>query len=237
MEALPATSGCHLHVAECLEDTAHSLQTYGKSVVRRLRERGVLGRKTIAAHCIHLNWEDVQILRETDTMAVHCPRSNMVGAAGTAGVVEYSRAGVTLGLGTDGFGPDMLGELTAASLLCRHSAQDPEAGFEELPRALFESNAAFAGRIFGTELGVLRPGAAGDVIVLDYAPPTPLTAEYLDAHLIAASGLARVTSTVAAENCSCRTAFCSLRTRKSSSTGHENRPRPSGVVLTPERAK
>lgn len=55
----------------------------------------------------------------------------------------------------------MLGELTAASLLCRHSAQDAEAGFEELPRALFESNAAFAGRIFGTELGVLRPGLRG----------------------------------------------------------------------------
>ena len=53
IEALPATSGCHLHVAECLEDTAHSLKTYGKSVVRRLRERGVLGRKTLAAHCIH----------------------------------------------------------------------------------------------------------------------------------------------------------------------------------------
>ena len=198
IEALPATSGCHLHVAECLEDTAHSLKTYGKSVVRRLRERGVLGRKTLAAHCIHLNWEDVQLLRETDTMAVHCPRSNMAGAAGAAGVVEYARAGVSVGLGTDGFGPDMLGELTAASLLCRHSAQDAEAGIEELPRALFESNAAFAGRIFGTELGVLRPGAAGDVIVLDYAPPTPLTAHDLDAHLIAASGLARVTSTVSA---------------------------------------
>lgn len=113
-------------------------------------------------------------------------------------MVEYARAGVSVGLGTDGFGPDMLGELTAASLLCRHSAQDAEAGFEELPRALFESNAAFAGRIFGTELGVLRPGAAGDVIVLDYAPPTPLTAHDLDAHLIAASGLARVTSTVSA---------------------------------------
>lgn len=198
MEALPATSGCHLHVAECLEDTAHSLQTYGKSVVRRLRERGVLGRKTIAAHCIHLNWEDVQILRETDTLAVHCPRSDMAGAAGAAGVVEYTRAGVNVGLGTDGFASDMLGELTVGSLLCRHSAQDPEAGFTELPQTLFQSNAAFASRIFGTELGVLRPGAAGDVIVLDYVPPTPLTAENLDLHLIAASGTARVSATIAA---------------------------------------
>ena len=198
MEALPATSGCHIHVAECLEDTTHSLQTYGKSVVRRLRERGVLGRKTLAAHCIHLNWEDVQILRETDTAVIHCPRSNMYNAAGAADVTEYSRARVGLGLGTDGEAADMLGELAAASALCRHSSQNPDAGFEELPRALFTSNAAFANRFFETPLGVLKPGAAGDVIVLDYRPPTPLTAENLDLHLLAAAGTARVSTTAAA---------------------------------------
>ena len=197
MEALPATSGCHIHVAECLEDTTHSLQTYGKSVVRRLRERGVLGRKTLAAHCIHLNWEDVQILRETDTAVIHCPRSNMCNAAGAADVTEYSRARVGLGLGTDGEAADMLGELAAASALCRHSSQNPDAGFEELPRALFTSNAAFANRFFETPLGVLKPGAAGDVIVLDYRPPTPLTAENLDLHLLAAAGTARVSPTAA----------------------------------------
>lgn len=198
MEALPATSGCHIHVAECLEDTTHSLQTYGKSVVRRMRERGVLGRKTLAAHCIHLNWEDVQILRETDTAVIHCPRSNMCNAAGAADVTEYSRARVGLGLGTDGEAADMLGELAAASALCRHSSQNPDAGFEELPRALFTSNAAFANRFFETPLGVLKPGAAGDVIVLDYRPPTPLTAENLDLHLLAAAGTARVSTTAAA---------------------------------------
>ena len=198
MEALPATSGCHIHVAECLEDTTHSLQTYGKSVVRRLRERGVLGRKTLAAHCIHLNWEDVQILRETDTAVIHCPRSNMCNAAGAADVTEYSRARVGLGLGTDGEAADMLGELAAASALCRHSSQNPDAGFEELPRALFTSNAAFANRFFETPLGVLKPGAAGDVIVLDYRPPTPLTVENLDLHLLAAAGTARVSTTAAA---------------------------------------
>ena len=198
MEALPATSGCHIHVAECLEDTTHSLQTYGKSVVRRLRERGVLGRKTLAAHCIHLNWEDVQILRETDTAVIHCPRSNMCNAAGAADVTEYSRARVGLGLGTDGEAADMLGELAAASALCRHSSQNPDAGFEELPRALFTSNAAFANRFFETPLGVLKPGAAGDVIVLDYRPPTPLTAENLDLHLLAAAGTARVSTTAGA---------------------------------------
>ncbi len=82
VEALPPAAGCHIHVAEGLDDARHSLQTYGKPVVRRLRERGVLGRKTIAAHSIHLNWEEVQLLRETDTMVVHNPQSNMGNAVG-----------------------------------------------------------------------------------------------------------------------------------------------------------
>ena len=44
VEALPPAAGCHIHVAEGLDDARHSLQTYGKPVVRRLRDRGVLGR-------------------------------------------------------------------------------------------------------------------------------------------------------------------------------------------------
>lgn len=198
MEALPATSGCHIHIAEALEDTTHSLQTYGRSIVRRLRERGVLGRKTIAAHCIHLNWEDVQILRETDTAVAHCPESNMANAVGSADVEAYARAGLTLGLGTDGLGADMFSSLRAASLLCRHVSGDAIAGEGVVPGLLFGGNPRVAGRHFGTELGVLKPGAAADVIVCDYQPPTPLTAENADAHLLWGAVGGSVSTTVIA---------------------------------------
>ena len=198
MEALPATSGCHIHVAEALEDTTHSLQTYGRSIVRRLRERGVLGRKTIAAHGIHLNWEDVQILRETDTAVVHCAESNMASAVGCANIEDYAKAGLTLGLGTDGFGADMLGSLRIASLLCRHNAGDALAGEGVVPGLLFRGSPTAAGRFFGLELGVLRPGAAADVIVCDYQPPTPLTAANADEHILRALRGANVATTVIA---------------------------------------
>ena len=198
MEALPATSGCHIHVAEALEDTTHSLQTYGRSIVRRLRERGVLGRKTIAAHCIHLNWEDVQILRETDTAVVHCPESNMGSAVGCANMDDYARAGLALGLGSDGCGADMLGALRTASLLCRHNAGDALAGEGVVPGLLFRGSPTAAGRFFGLELGVLRPGAAADVIVCDYQPPTPLTAANADEHILRALRGANVATTVIA---------------------------------------
>ncbi len=198
MEALPATSGCHIHVAEALEDTTHSLQTYGRSIVRRLRERGVLGRKTIAAHGIHLNWEDVQILRETDTAVVHCAESNMASAVGCANIEDYAKAGLTLGLGTDGFGADMLGSLRIASLLCRHNSGDAMAGEGALPGLLFRGNPSIASRFFGVELGVLKPGAAADIIVCDYQPPTPMDAANADAHILGGVDGRSVVTTVIA---------------------------------------
>ena len=198
MEALPATSGCHIHVAEALEDTTHSLQTYGRSIVRRLRERGVLGRKTIAAHCIHLNWEDVQILRETDTAVVHCPESNMANAVGCADIEAYAGAGLALGLGTDGGGADLFASLRLASLLCRHNAGDALAGEGVAPGLLFGGNPGIAGRFFGLGLGVLKPGAAADVIVCDYQPLTPLDAGNADAHILGGvDGLSVVTTVIA----------------------------------------
>ena len=198
MEALPATSGCHIHVAEALEDTTHSFQTYGRSIVRRLRERGVLGRKTIAAHCIHLNWEDVQILRETDTAVVHCPESNMANAVGCADIEAYAGAGLALGLGTDGGGADLFASLRLASLLCRHNAGDALAGEGVAPGLLFGGNPGIAGRFFGLGLGVLKPGAAADVIVCDYQPPTPLDAGNADAHILGGvDGLSVVTTVIA----------------------------------------
>ena len=173
VEALPPAAGCHIHVAEGLDDARHSLQTYGKPVVRRLRDRGVLGRKTIAAHSIHLNWEEVQLLRETDTMVVHNPQSNMGNAVGCANIPEYVKAGVTVGLGTDGYTSDMLESCKAAGVLAKHHSQDPGAG-AEIPGLLFQSNAAMANRYFKTPLGVLKAGAAGDIIVVDYHPFTPM---------------------------------------------------------------
>ncbi len=198
MEALPATSGCHIHVAESLEDTTHSLQTYGRSIVRRLRERGVLGRKTIAAHCTHLNWEDVQILRETDTAVVHCPESNMASAVGCADIEAYSRAGLSLGLGTDGFSSDLFLGMRTASLLCRHNSGDALSGAGVASDLLFRANPSLASRFFGVELGVLKPGAAADIIVCDYQPPTPLSAANADSHILRGVCGRSVTATVVA---------------------------------------
>ena len=165
LKDLPQGVGCHVHVAEGMDDATHSLRTYGCSVVRRLMDRGVLGPQSIAAHSIHLNWEDMQLLKESQTMVVHNPESNMGNAVGCANIPSYYQAGLCLGLGTDGYTSDMLESYKAANALAKHNAKDPTVGWTEIPSMLFEGNPALAGRYFRTPLGVLKEQAAADIII------------------------------------------------------------------------
>ncbi|MDL2238306.1 amidohydrolase family protein, partial [Christensenellaceae bacterium OttesenSCG-928-K19] len=62
-EHKPDYAGYHIHVAEGLDDVEDSLQKYGKRVVARLRDKGILGEKTIAAHCIHIDEGEMEMLK------------------------------------------------------------------------------------------------------------------------------------------------------------------------------
>lgn len=121
----------------------------------------------------------------------------MGNAVGCANIPEYVRAGVTVGLGTDGYTSDMLESCKAAGVLAKHHSQDPGAG-AEIPGLLFQSNAAMANRYFKTPLGVLKAGAAGDIIVVDYHPFTPMDGGNAGGHLLFGACGRDVTTTIVA---------------------------------------
>jgi putative selenium metabolism protein SsnA len=187
-------TGFHIHVSESRFDPEDSLAKYGKRVVNRLGDAGVLGGKTICVHCIHLDEGEVDLLRETGTVVVHNPQSNMNNAVGAARVLEMLKRGVLVGLGSDGMTANMFDELRAANLIHKHVAADPRVAFVEACRMLTENNAAIATRMFGRPMGALAPGQLADVIVLDYDPPTPLAAENFLGHLVFGLPNARVTT-------------------------------------------
>ena len=93
-----------------------------------------------------------------------------------------------MALGTDGIGADMFAESQAAYWRAREDDVSAEAASATLRR--LAQGAAFAGRVFDAPaLGRIEPGAPADLVVLDYQPPTPLTAEGLAA--IGCSGCSR----------------------------------------------
>lgn len=176
--------GCHIHVAEDVADVEDSLRRSGKRVVERLESFGILGSRTIAAHCIHVDEHETALLAESGTMVAHNPQSNMNNAVGCADVPRMLDRGVLMGLGTDGFTASMFDEMKVANLIHRHQSGDPRVGHDVASRLCLVNNQTIASRLFGDRIGRLEPGALADVIVLDYDPPTPLQTGNFGGHLI-----------------------------------------------------
>jgi putative selenium metabolism protein SsnA len=189
-------TGFHIHVAEAQTDQDAALRTAGLRVVERLQRFGILGDRSIAAHCIHVNRREIDLLAETRTAVVHNPQSNMNNAVGIADVIAMCRRGVLVGLGTDALTTNMLEELRVA-LWGQHLAhENPSGGFPEVSRALFANNAAIAGRVFGRCFGELRQGCVGDLAIFDYDPPTPLENANAFGHIVFGLSQAPVDTTI-----------------------------------------
>ena len=180
----PDEVGYHIHVAEGIEDLHDCLKKYGKRIVDRLMDFNILGEKTLLGHCIYINPHEMDLIKDTNTMVVHNPESNMGNACGCPPTMELVHRGILTGLGTDGYTHDMLESYKVANVLHKHHLCDANAAWGEVPKMLFENNAAIANRYFKTPLGVLKEGAAGDVIVVDYNPPTQLDASNINCHIL-----------------------------------------------------
>ena len=183
-ENTPEGIGFHIHVAEGIEDVSDSISKYSKRVINRLNDLGILGKHTITGHCIHVDADEMEIIKETDTMVVHNPESNMGNAVGIPPCMEMMKRGILLGLGTDGYTNDMFESEKVANIIHKHVLSDPGAAWSEVPSMLFENNSEICSRSFSTKLGKLEPGALADIVVSDYIPLTPMTADNCDGHIL-----------------------------------------------------
>jgi len=180
----PKEIGYHIHVAEDILDLHRCLKEHGKRIVDRLYDWDVLGEKTLLAHCIYVNPHEMDLIRDTNTMVVHNPESNMGNACGCPPTMEIVHKGILTGLGTDGYTHDMIESWKVANILHKHHLVDPGAAWAEVPEMLFQGNARIANRYFEKKLGVLEKGAAADIIIADYIPPTPMNAGNLNGHML-----------------------------------------------------
>ena len=183
--------GFHIHVAEDSSDEQDCLSRYGQRVADRLADNHILGSRSIAAHCVHVHNGEIGRLAETRTNSVHNPRSNMNNAVGRAPVEEMVKAGVNVGLGNDGFSMNMMQEMKAAYLLHKLALSDPRVMPGDLVLNMaFAHNAKIMEAVFSPfssdalRVGELSVGAAADIVLLDYLPPTPLSSGNFPWHLI-----------------------------------------------------
>lgn len=168
-------AGFHIHTAEDKSDADACLTEHNMRIVERLAKAGVLGSKTITAHCVHINDTEMNLLKETETNVVHNPQSNMNNAVGTADVLKMLEKGIVVGMGSDGMTSDMCKELSASCLIHKITAKDPRVAFAEPSNMLLFNNPKIANKLFNVRVGEISVGAAADIILVDYIPPTPFS--------------------------------------------------------------
>ncbi len=177
--------GVHVHAAEDPIDERNTLSWHGFRLLDRYEHHGLLDLPgTIIAHGTHFTDADVARINEhasTLTMA-HNPRSNMNNGVGYAAPVRYMKPAI---LGTDGIGADLWNEARVA-LFKSNDAGRPLA--TSRPLEMLGESARFASQALGVKLGVLEVGAAADLVLTNYRPATPLSAENLAGHVLFAMG-------------------------------------------------
>jgi 5-methylthioadenosine/S-adenosylhomocysteine deaminase len=163
-------TGIHTHSSETVWEVQESLRRFGRRPVEEFFDRGILGPRTVIAHCVWLDDREIGLLAETGTSVAHCPCSNMKIASGPARIGDMRAAGIAVGIGSDGEKEnnnlDLLEEMKFASLLQKVSTLDPTVGdaWDMLEMATLEG-----ARALGLDgvTGSLTPGKRADVVTVD----------------------------------------------------------------------
>jgi len=170
----PADLPVHVHCGEDRSDLEHCRSLGYDGPLQRLAAFGLVDRKAILAHAVHLAEEDYRLLNEIGCLVVANPESN---ANNHVGRMPRTRIPRFL-LGTDGMSGDIVAALRSDHLL----AEEPDSPAASAA-ALFRHKAEALQNFFA-DSGSLRVGMRADIAVLDYIPLTPLSAENLLGHLI-----------------------------------------------------
>lgn len=186
----------HIHLHETAQEVSDSIAAHGMRPVARLEQLGLLGPNLIAVHGVHLDKAEIELLARHGCSVAHCPSSNLKLGSGIAPVEALLRAGVNLGLGTDGAASnnrlDLFTEMRLAALLAKGASGDPRV----MPahRAL-EAATLGGARALGLQeqIGSITPGKFADLTALNLSA-TELSPCYDPiSHIVYAAGREHVT--------------------------------------------
>lgn len=181
----------HIHMSETEEEVRQNVRQYGERPVKHLQQIGVFDRPTLVAHAVHLNDEEIVILKEHDVKISHNPASNLKLGSGIARIPDLLREGFHVSIGTDGAASnnnlDMFQEVRLAALLHKGSRQDPTVIPSETALAMGTRFGAEC--VFLDQIGSLEVGQAADFITLNHSGAHLTPSSHALSHIIySASG-------------------------------------------------
>ncbi len=158
-----------MHVAETEGEVRDSIKNFGLSPVRYLYKLGLLSPRLIIAHGLHVDEDEIRMLADHNVKVVHNPASNMkLASGGKFKFAEMKRAGVTVGLGTDGCASsnnlDMIEVMRYATFLGKVWRHDPEALKAD---EMLEAATCAGAKMLGLKAGYIREGYLADLSLVD----------------------------------------------------------------------
>ena len=187
------------HIAEAPTETEYTKKNFQARPVMYLEKIGFLSPRVIGAHMVHVNDEEIAILQRREVGVGHCPQSNMKLASGTSPIPRMLKAGVRVGLGTDGAASnndlDLWEEMDTAAKLHKLVSQDPTvvSAREALTMATIGGARAIH---LEREIGSLETGKRADLILVDLSAPHLTPMYNLESHLVYATKASDVTETI-----------------------------------------
>ncbi len=184
--------GCllHTHASETRREVADIRAQWGATPIRVLERLGALQTPLQAAHCVHLEEDDLEILAATGTRVAHNPTSNLKLASGFAPVEKFLQRGIMTSLGTDGTASnndlDMWEEMRLAALLHKATTGDATAVSAQQALLMATRNGARSLNL-ETEIGSLSVGKKADIVVMDFDKPHLTPRHNVVSHLVYAA--------------------------------------------------
>jgi len=163
----------HVHLDETIKEHNDSLHQFGKTPARHLYDIGLFDLPTIAAHCVFVTEEDLDLMKEKNVSFVHNPGSNLKLGSGIAPVPEALKKGINVALGTDGASSNnnlnMWEEMNLAALIHKGARRDPLAVKAEEAFKMATVNGARALGFNNT--GKIKEGFAADMVIINLSKP------------------------------------------------------------------
>ena len=175
-----------VHLSETKAEHEACKERYGLTPAQILDCHHVFDAPAVAAHCVWLEPEDMQLLAKRGVSAVHCPVSNLKLASGCADVPAMVKAGMNVALGTDGQASnnnlDLFEEIKAAALMAKGRTLDPTVMPAQAPLMMATVCGAKAQRR-EKECGMIQLGMDADLIMLDFTQPHLMPCHNVLSHL------------------------------------------------------
>jgi len=159
-----------LHTAEMDYEMDFFEKEYSMTPAEYLDSIGVLGKDTLAAHCIHMTGKDLDLFKERGARVAHCIGSNTKAAKGVAPVTEMLKRNIPVGLGTDGPASGNTLDILTQMKLCADFHKNETKDRSAFPAEIIVSLATIEGaRAMGLHLvtGSLEPGKQADLVLIE----------------------------------------------------------------------